>query len=301
MEKMIAAKATFKSFKMHYEDAEYFLSMAKKNKKQKNRRVEWRYSRSSILSYYFSIEALINFILYDMHSKKIFSTLTLENLEKMRLPDKYLIVPLLCEKLSGETLDKDDIKHLDNLTMLRNEYVHSKHFKTKPITKIDVVAKIIRTTEGLKEVLPEIITKGEKYDVINIKKNIIDLDYEDALRMKEITDKLFKKMNYLLKGELLGKKELPGISENELLVERISGATPWIESDFFVGLSEEEFKEFDDYLLKGKITKLLEEELSGEDKELFNSFGAKEKEQFIVELVKEIKSRSKYVEDKTLH
>jgi hypothetical protein len=301
MKKEITAKAIFHLFKMHYEDAEYFLSMAKESKKQNNGRMEWRYSRTSILSYYFSIEALINLILYRMHNKKLCSRLTLVNLEKMSIHDKYLLAPLICEGFSGEALDVDDLERLNNLSNLRNDYVHSKYINIKkpmPITEVDVVTRILTTNEGLKEVLPEVLTKDEKYNRIDIKKNIIDLGYEDALRMKKITDRLFEKMNHLLKGLLLGKKDLPGISENELFAERVGVAKPWIKSDFFAGLSKKEFKEFDDYQLKGMITNLLEEELSGEDKKILSSFSAREREEFIIRLVKEFKKRRSYVEDR---
>ena len=304
MEKEITGKAIFNLFKMHYEDAEYFLSMANEHKKQNNRKMEWRYSRISILSYFFTLEALINFILYDMHSKKISSTPTLENLEKMRIYDKYLLVPLICENFSGEILDKNHLECLNRLSSLRNDYVHSKYVKRKrkkkgkPITETEVVAKIFRTPEGLQEVLAEIRPKEEKDDLTGLKRNIFSLDYEDALKSKEISDWVLEKMNNLLKGLLLGKKYLPSARESEILAERAGVFNPWIESDFFVDVSEEEYKGFDDYQLKGVIKELLEQKLSGEDKKIFDSFSAREKEEFTTILVKEFKKRRSYAEDK---
>ena len=293
MKKKITTKATFNLFKMHYEDAEYFFSMAKKHKQQNNRKMEWRYSRNSILSYYLSIESLINFILYDQHNKKIFSTSTLENLEKMSISDKYLLVPLIYKKFSGETLDKDNIKHLNNLSKLRNDYVHGKHFKGKPITKMDVIARIFTTSEGLKEVLPEIPTEDKRDELTGLKENIFSLDQQDALKMKEITDRLFRKMNNLLNGLVLGKKNLSSASKNELFAESAGLINPLIESDFIVDLSEKEFKEFDDYNLKNIFTKIVEEKLSGKIEKKIDSFSARQKEELIAELVRQYKLRRK--------
>ncbi len=292
MKKEITCKAIFNLFKMHYEDAEHFLSVAKEHKKQNKEEMEKRYSRSSILSYYFSIEALINYILYDMHNKKIFSTATLENLEKLSIHDKYLLAPLICENFSGETLDKNDLKDLNFLSCLRNDYVHSKHFKSRPITKIGFVARIFKTTEGLKEVLPEIRAEEEKDNSTGIKRNIMYLDYKDALKTKEITDWLFEKMNILLDGLILGKKGLPGANEAELLKARAGLLDGFIKTDFIVVEPNHElFKELDDYQLKAIITQLFEEKLPVEHKKTFDSLSAREKEELIVELVREFKLR----------
>lgn len=298
MKREFTVNGVFNITKMHYEDAEHFLSMAKEHKKQNDREMEKRYSRSSILANYFRLEALINFILYEMHHEKIFSTRTLENLEKMNIYDKYLLAPLICEHFSGETLDKNDLEYLNRLSSLRNDYVHSKHFKTKPITKIDVVVKILKTTEGLKEILPEIRTEDKKDNITGIKTNIIDLDYEDALKAKEITDRLLEKMNVLLNGLLLGKKDLPDVSKKELFLERAGLHDGLLKSDIIASISEDEYKETDDYRMKAILTQFVKENLTGENKKQFDSLSAREKEEIINELVRELKLRRRYVEDK---
>jgi len=301
MKKQISTKAVHNLFKMHYDDGEYFLSIAEDHRKENNKELEWRYSRSAILSYFFSIEALINFILYDRHSKNISSTPTLDNLEKMRIYDKYLLAPLICDGFSGESLDKNDLECLNRLTNLRNNYVHSKYVsikKSKPTKEIDVIATILTTTGGLKEVLPDIRTKDEKDDITDIKKNIISLDYEDALKTKEIIDWLLKKMNNLLRGLVLGKKDVSGISEHELFAERAGLFTAWMKTDFFVDLDEKEFKKLDDLRLKNVFASLIEEKLSGIAKEIIDSMSSERKEQFIAMLVTEYKLRHSHAEDK---
>jgi len=299
MKKHFTVEGVFNLTKMHYEDAEYFLSMAKDYKKQNNKEMEKRYSRSSIVSYYFSLEALINYILYDMHDEKIFSTLTLENLEKMSIHDKYLLAPLICENFADETLNKNDLEYLNKLSSLRNDYVHSKHFKTKPITKIEFVFKILKTTEGLKEILPEIRGKDKKDNITGIKENIIYLDYEDALKMKKITDLLRQKMNVFLNGLLLGKKDLPGVSEKELFLER-SGLRKGIltEADFIIPAGDGLFAETDDYQAKTIIKQFIIEKLPEEIKKSFDSLSEKEKEELVNGFLREFKLKRSHLEAK---
>jgi len=115
------------SFHYLYSDAEHMLKLIRSLDESSDFDTV-RLSRSAILLYIFSLEALINRAIAAFLPEKLMDFF-IEREEKFPTADKWQLLPLLLDNDPSKKFDKSSYpwSHFVELVGLRNDYVHPKH------------------------------------------------------------------------------------------------------------------------------------------------------------------------------
>jgi hypothetical protein len=172
------------SFHYLYQDAEYLNKIAHDNSIQ-GRFERVQLSRTALLLYIFSLEALINRAMDYLLTDKL-RDFFLEREDRFSLMDKWLLLPLLTTKHDVYQFDtsKYPWSHFVELVKLRNDFVHPKHsrvayYKAYPDNKFDplqyneipkdlniketnIIYRNLRIPKDPYSILPEHLDKAKK-------------------------------------------------------------------------------------------------------------------------------------------
>ncbi len=194
------------SFHYLYQDAEYLHSLAK-DEKYKDTFDRVRFSRTSILLYIVSLEALINRVMdnFLLGEKRKF---IVEREAKFSIQDKWLLVPLLYNSEEEETFDTSNYpwSHFNELVNARNDFVHPKHdraafYKVTGEKKVDV----IELNEIPNEIPQEYNITETKlfYRNTKIPKDPYSLLPEHIDIVKKVVDDTIDKLDELIGGQVM--------------------------------------------------------------------------------------------------
>jgi len=184
-------------FYLHYNDAGHFVEQAKEEKSK----LRSFYARHAILSFVFSIEAMINKIINDFY---ILPT-GRDSFQKLSLKERVFAAPLVCgrDKPIGKTLDqsKEPFQSFSELVDIRNWFVHPRRGNF-----IDARREFgdITTTSG--ENVPWVETDFSKvWPHTRIPVNPFELEWKHANQALKIIDGLITEMKGLFNGLLTQK------------------------------------------------------------------------------------------------
>jgi hypothetical protein len=115
------------SFHYLYSDAEYMLKVIRSLDESSDFETV-RLSRSAILLYVFSLEALINRVLATFLPEKL-QDFFIEKEDRFSLADKWQLLPLITDTDPETAFDTSSYPwgHFVELIKLRNDYIHPKH------------------------------------------------------------------------------------------------------------------------------------------------------------------------------
>ncbi len=190
------------SFHYLYQDAELFRDMAKSNS-YKDRFERVQLSRTAILLYVLSLEALINRVIDNILPEKL-REFFVEREDRFSLEDKFLLLPLLLSEKATKHFDKSRYpwSHFKELVRLRNEYVHPKHDRAayyEAITQKTIIP--LQWNEIPKDL--EIKEKELVFRNTKIPKDPYSILPEHLDTAKKVVDDIVKKLDELLDGKIL--------------------------------------------------------------------------------------------------
>ncbi|MGH7889156.1 MAG: hypothetical protein ACRENF_01230, partial [Thermodesulfobacteriota bacterium] len=141
-EKPFILRTFINSFHYLYQDAMYFHRISR-DESLKDRFERVPLSRTALLLYVFSLEALINRAMdYLLTNKQ--RDFFIEREDRFSLKDKWLLLPLLVAKEKESQFDTSNYpwSHFAELVRLRDDFVHPKHnraayYKAYPKKKVD--------------------------------------------------------------------------------------------------------------------------------------------------------------------
>lgn len=164
-----------------YRDAEYFLTLSKKNYKSK-RIVALKersvYSRISVLLYHSTIEAILNYILHYCCLPEIQSSLK-ARIERLPYEIKLVEITKHASKNYKSIEGTKIFLKLKELIELRNAYMHPKVLNYKG--RFNSKSSSARPVFNME-------TKGSKFTHSGLEKHFLHIDYRDAEIAKIIVD-----------------------------------------------------------------------------------------------------------------
>jgi hypothetical protein len=189
------------SFHYLYQDAEYLNTIAHDNRIQ-DRFERVQLSRTALLLYIFSLEALINRAMDYLLTDRL-RDFFLEREDRFSLIDKWLLLPLLTSKDEVYQFDTSRYpwSHFVELVKLRNDFVHPKHnraayYKAYPNNKIDSLQyNEIPKDSQIKET--DII-----YRNLRIPKDPYSILPEHLDKAKKVVDDIVIELDKLLDGKI---------------------------------------------------------------------------------------------------
>jgi hypothetical protein len=184
-----------------YQDAEYLMSAAKLDH-VKNTFEVTRISRSAMLLYIMSLEALINRAL-DSFIPKPLREFVMEKEDKFTINDKWRLLPLIA---GDPPIDIDFSKypwsHLSELVKIRNDYVHPKHNRTAYYEAVSTKTwnhlnwKSIPKKCGVKE-------KDLIYGQTKVPKDPYGFNIQHLETVKKVVDDVVEELNAIMGGKIL--------------------------------------------------------------------------------------------------
>jgi hypothetical protein len=195
---MFLFKTNVNCFHYIYDDADFLRKMA--NESSDFDRI--RFSRSSLILYIVSLEALINRV-FDEFLPEPQRTFFIDKEEKFSIEDKFYILPLILLEDEKRTIDKGSYpwSHFIELIKIRNEFLHPKHkriayYQPKPKGVMEPLNyREIPKASNIKE--NEIVYRQTRLprDPYGIKPENID-------QVKKIVDDIVSELNKLMGGKL---------------------------------------------------------------------------------------------------
>lgn len=194
-------KTYVNSFHYLYQDAEYFHNIAK-DKMMEGKFERVRLSRTALLLYIFSLEALINRAMDSLLTEEQHNFF-MEREDKFSLQDKWLLLPLLAAKKENSKFNRSNYpwSHFNELVNLRNDFVHPKHNRAayyiasadKKVNPLDF--NKIPKALGVKE-------KDIVYRNTIIPKDPYAILPEHLDKTKKIVDDMVSELDRLLDGKI---------------------------------------------------------------------------------------------------
>jgi|GEM_PF-6672795 len=195
-------KTYINSFHYLYQDAEYLYNISI-DKRMEGKFERVRLSRTALLLYIFSLEALINRAMNHLLSDEQ-RNFFMEREDKFTLQDKWLLLPLLIAQKEGSKFNRSQYpwSHFAELVNLRNDFVHPKHnrtayYKTYSHNKFDPLDyNEIPKELGIKET-------NVVYRNIQIPKDPYSILPLHVTKAKKIIDDMITELDRLVDGRIL--------------------------------------------------------------------------------------------------
>ncbi|MBZ5507595.1 MAG: hypothetical protein LAO78_19205 [Acidobacteriia bacterium] len=197
---MFVFKSNINSFHYLYQDAEYFHGVAHDPNAGFT---AVRASRSAVLLYILSLEALINRAL-DHFAPQELREFFLAREERFSIEDKWQLLPLLAGKLGERHFDRSRYpwSHFAELIKLRNDFVHPKHDRAayyEALTKSKWLPLAWnRIPDGMDIKESEIV-----YRLTRIPRDPYAIREEHADTVKSVVDAMIVELDRLLEGRIL--------------------------------------------------------------------------------------------------
>jgi len=190
------------SFHYLYQDATYIYNLAT-DKKMQGRFERVRLSRTALLLYILSMEALINRAMDHLLSADLHDFF-MEREDKFSLQDKWLLLPLLAGKKGSRKFNttKYPWSHFNELVSLRNDFVHPKHdrvayYTASPNKKVNPL-----DYNKIPKDLP-VKEKGVVYRNTLIPKDPYAILPIHVEKTKKIVDDMIQELDKLLDGKIM--------------------------------------------------------------------------------------------------
>lgn len=199
--KRFILKTEINSFHYLYQDADYFMSVAKQGN-IKNTFEETRIARSGMLLYIMSLEALINRALGEFISEPL-NSFVMEREAKFSTLEKWELLTLTeGEPPVNIDFGKYPWNHFKELIKVRNDYIHPKHNRTAYLE-----AKTFSVMEYLNwKKIPKDIDIKQKdliYVQTKLPKDPYGFRLEHLKTVKKIVDETVSCLDKIMKGKIL--------------------------------------------------------------------------------------------------
>ncbi len=215
------------SYHLYRTDADFFLSLAKETGHGGSFDAT-RLSRTAILLYILSLEALVNQALAH-YLRGALRDVILEKERSFSLLEKWEMLPKLASEDESRSFDKSAYpwSHLSELNKIRNDYVHPKshrpyvnqvsaEHKTYSMLEPNQIPDSLEFADDKGRVIP-VVEKTLRYCQTGVPRDPSQLLPENAEVVRQVVDDTIKELDQLMSGAIEREKFLLGTEEFKII------------------------------------------------------------------------------------